>query len=69
MAALGIVAGVAGSFALTRFVTSFLVGVSLMDPLSLAGVGSLLLFAAVAAGVPPAWHAARVSPAASLRAE
>ncbi len=69
MAALGIGAGVAGSFALTRFVTSFLVGVSPMDPLSLAGVGSLLLFAAVAAGVPPAWHATRVSPAASLRAE
>jgi predicted permease len=67
--ALGIGAGVAASFLLTRFLSGLLFGVTATDPLTFAGVSLLLLIVAVAASAIPAWRAARIDPIRTLRAE
>jgi ABC-type antimicrobial peptide transport system permease subunit len=67
--ALGIVAGLILSLALTRLVTGMLVGVRPMDPVSLAGAASLLLLTAMCAAFAPGWKATHVDPMAVLRAE
>jgi ABC-type lipoprotein release transport system permease subunit len=43
--------------------------VSRLDPVTYGGVIALLLTVAAVAGVAPAWRAARVDPAITLRAE
>jgi putative ABC transport system permease protein len=53
----------------TRALASLLFGVTRWDPLTLAGVGALLVAVVVAASWLPARRAARVDPAASLAAE
>jgi putative ABC transport system permease protein len=69
IAAIGVVIGLAGSMVLGRLVQQFLFGVRPDDPVSLVGAPLVLLTAAVLASVPPAWRAARTSPANALRAE
>jgi putative ABC transport system permease protein len=64
----GIVIGLILSAALTRLLTTVLVGVRPSDPLTFAGVGMMLLITATAAIAWPAWRAARIDPAAALRA-
>jgi putative ABC transport system permease protein len=66
---LGVVLGAVGAVAASQLIASLLFGVSRLDPLTYVGVIALLvLMAAVACGV-PAWRAARVDPASTLRAE
>jgi len=69
LVALGLGLGVAGALALTRLLTSLLLGVVRMDLLTLAGLTALLAaVAALAAYVPASW-AAKVEPMEALRYE
>ena len=69
LAALGIVLGLAGSFALTRYLQSLLFGVAPNDLATLVGVCVLLACVTLAACFVPASRAARVDPSAALRSE
>ena len=63
----GIGLGLARATALTRVVSSFLVGVSATDPITFAGVPALLLALAIVASFVPARRASRVDPNEALR--
>ena len=65
----GVVAGLALTFAATRVMAQFLFFVSASDPLTFAGVTLLLAAIALAACYIPARQAMRVDPALALRAE
>ena len=69
LALVGIVAGVAMSIVLTRFLASMLYGVAATDPATFACVCGLMLAIAVLASYAPAWRAANLDPIKSLRAE
>ncbi len=66
LAAAGIAVGLIASFALTRVVEGFLVGVGSMDPVTFVGIPVLLLGVAVVASYVPARRAARVDPVVAL---
>ena len=63
----GIGLGLAGAVALSRVVSSFLVGVSATDPITFAGVPALLFAIAIVASFVPARRASRVDPNEALR--
>jgi putative ABC transport system permease protein len=66
---LGVALGLVGAVLATEALLSLLFGVSRLDPLTYAGVIALLAaVSAVACGL-PAWRAAQVDPATTLRAE
>jgi ABC-type antimicrobial peptide transport system permease subunit len=65
----GLIAGLAGAFALTRLMTSLLFGVRPTDPLTMATVVTTIAIVAVAACGLPAWRASRVDPIVVLRDE
>jgi predicted permease len=69
MTMIGVVFGVGATVVLSRFMTSLLFGVTAHDPVTLAGVVSLLLFVAFAACYVPARRAVRVDPMVALRNE
>ena len=69
LACWGIALGLVLSFVLTRLITSMLVGVRAVDPLSLLVATGLLLITAAVAALAPAWRAAQVDPMVALRAE
>jgi len=64
----GVVAGVLGSIALGRVIRSLLVGVPMIDGVSLGFVALLLATVAVVASVVPARRAASLDPTRALRA-
>jgi putative ABC transport system permease protein len=63
----GIVLGVAGAAALTRVVSSALVGVSATDPVTFASVSALLFAVAFVASFVPARRTSQVHPVDALR--
>jgi len=65
----GLVAGIAGAYALTRLLTALLFGVTATDPLTFAAVPVVLLLVSLAASYAPARRATRVDPASALKAE
>jgi putative ABC transport system permease protein len=69
LALLGIAAGLAVAFAVTRFMRSLLHGVSPFDPLTFAVVGGVLTAVAILSSLVPAWRATRVDPVVALKTE
>ena len=67
LVALGMVIGVVGAMSATRLLRALLYGVSPLDPWSYAGGIVLLAAVGLAASGVPAWRAARVDPASTLR--
>ena len=69
MAAVGLVTGLAGAVALTRFLENLLYGVSPTDPLTLGVMTAVLFATALAASWIPARRAAGTNPVSVLRGE
>jgi predicted permease len=69
LAAVGVALGVAGAVFATRPLTTFLFGVTALDPWTYAAVAMLLLVVSCAACAVPGWRAAQVAPTRALRAE
>ena len=69
MAALGLIIGLLGVFALTRLLTTLLFGVGARDPITIATVAGILAVVALLASVIPARRAAKVDPMICLRYE
>jgi ABC-type antimicrobial peptide transport system permease subunit len=67
--AAGLALGLAGAFALTRFMSGLLFGIGVRDPLTFVALPLGLLLVAVLATLIPAARAIRVDPAIALRAE
>ena len=68
LAAAGIALGLVGAVAASGVLRTLLFGISRVDPISYLGAGVLVLVVALAAAAVPAWRAARVDPATTLRA-
>jgi ABC-type antimicrobial peptide transport system permease subunit len=67
LAAGGIVAGLAGAVAFTRWMSSLLFGVSPLDPMTYVAVASIVLLTAMVAAYLPARRATRGDPISALR--
>ncbi|MGH7445106.1 MAG: ABC transporter permease [Longimicrobiales bacterium] len=65
----GVAAGLAGAFALTRLMAAMLYGVAPSDPVTFVGVAALLAAVALVASLVPVARAARVDPLDALRTE
>jgi len=65
----GLAIGLALALTLTRLVTSFLFGLSPLDPWSIATASIVLILVAVLAVLLPARRAAKVDPLVALRYE
>jgi putative ABC transport system permease protein len=65
----GIVAGLAGSAAVTRYLESLLFGVRPLDPATFAGAAAVFAVVALVAAIVPARRALRISPSLALRGE
>ncbi|HEV2861040.1 MAG TPA: ABC transporter permease [Pyrinomonadaceae bacterium] len=66
---IGIAIGLAASLALTRFITSYLFGVSAMDPPTFVAIVGLLAVIALVACYLPARRASKIDPMTALRYE
>ncbi|HSJ16414.1 MAG TPA: ABC transporter permease [Longimicrobiales bacterium] len=69
LAGLGLIIGIAGALVSTRLAESLLFGVSRLDAVTYAGVPLLLLAVCACATLIPAWRAARIDPAVTLRSD
>lgn len=69
LTAVGLTVGFVAALALTRLLSSYLIGIRPTDPTVLGGLSLLLGFVALLASYLPARRATRVDPIISLRAE
>ena len=69
LVSLGILAGAAAAYGLSRLVVSMLFGLSPTDPLTYAVVAAMLMAVAMAASGVPAFRASRLKPTEALRVE
>ena len=69
LALAGTVLGAVGAFALTRFLSGMLFGVSSLDPLTFAAMAGTLIAVTLFACYIPARRASRVDPLIALRYE
>jgi putative ABC transport system permease protein len=67
LVAVGLVIGLAGALALTRFLSALLFGVTAHDPFTFAAIAALLATVATLACLIPARRATRIDPAVMLR--
>jgi ABC-type antimicrobial peptide transport system permease subunit len=67
MALAGVAIGLGAALGLTRLISSMLFGISAHDPVTVAGVVSLLMLVAFAACYVPARRATRIDPMVALR--
>jgi ABC-type antimicrobial peptide transport system permease subunit len=65
----GMVIGLGAAVIASRSLETLLFGITRSDPVTYAGVVAMLLGASTLASWLPAWRAARVDPALTLRAE
>ena len=63
---IGVIAGLAGAFALTRLIANLLFGVGASDPLTFIAISLLLIFVSLIACYLPARRAARLNPTVAL---
>jgi putative ABC transport system permease protein len=66
LALIGVIAGLAGAFALTRVISNLLFGVGASDPLTFIAISLLLIFVSLIACYLPARRAARLNPTVAL---
>ena len=69
MVTLGVIIGVAGGIALSRYLSSLFFGVSPANPVTYIEVALLMIVIALIACLLPAWRAIRVNPMTALRYE
>jgi len=69
LTAIGIIAGAIAAFALTRAMTTMLVGVKPSDPATFATIAVIFFAIAATASWLPAWRAASLDPTVALREE
>jgi ABC-type antimicrobial peptide transport system permease subunit len=69
LTSLGVAIGLMGAAAASRALVTLLFGVSRLDPVTYLGVIALAAGVSAIACWVPAWRAARVDPAITLRAE
>ena len=63
----GVAAGFGGAAVLARLLSSFLYGVSAVDPIAFAAAGGTLLMIGTVAAAVPAWRAGTADPLIALR--
>jgi putative ABC transport system permease protein len=66
---IGVVVGIAGSCAVTSYLSSLLFGVKPTDPLTFIGVAAILVAVALLASYIPARRAVKIDPIIALRYE
>ena len=66
---IGTILGLAAAAGLTRFMTTLLVEVTPLDPVTLVAAGALILAVSLIAILIPAVRATRLDPAAALQSE
>jgi predicted permease len=66
LALIGVIAGLAGAFTLTRVIANLLFGVGASDPLTFIAISLLLIFVSLIACYLPARRAARLNPTVAL---
>lgn len=69
MALVGVLAGVAGGWAATRYISAILYGVTRADPVAYAAGIGLLIFAALAGAFVPALRSSRIDPLRAIRGD